>query len=327
MEPIAELQRNAARELNGELINLDKTEGYHEARYSVQIWGKPWPYGTNERPTEAPKSVSQWQFTMKCPTECQGFIGLNWICGLCSVKVCQDCREIKESEHLCDPAKKESVKMLVKEAKPCPKCAVMISKIDGCDQMWCTQCHTAFSWRTGAQEEHVHNPHYYEWMRRTGQTIARADPLPNMECMTPRQILRQAELHLMQNQQLFAWIQPISHTLYHSAYQLRYRIRGDPATEEHKRELRVKRLLNLIDDRKWGMALELLNIQKRRYVDANDILQMFLGASTDILREAMSAPNATSAKQLRDLAEYTNSQIMKHNSKYKNNMDLIKIPA
>jgi hypothetical protein len=39
--------------------------------------------------------------------------------------------------------------------------------------MWCTQCHTAFNWKTGALEKDIHNPHYYEWQRKNGG-LARA---------------------------------------------------------------------------------------------------------------------------------------------------------
>ena len=46
-----------------------------------------------------------------------------------------------------------------------------------CDQMYCTVCHTAFSWTTGKKETGViHNPHYYEWQRQQNNgVIARAE--------------------------------------------------------------------------------------------------------------------------------------------------------
>jgi len=110
-------------------------------------------------------------FVRACPAaDCRGFLSTQWKCGLCNVKVCKECHEIKndntDTEHECKPENVETAKMIMKECKPCPKCAAFIFKIDGCDQMWCTECQTTFSWRTGRVEEgRTHNPHYYAWLR------------------------------------------------------------------------------------------------------------------------------------------------------------------
>lgn len=110
-----------------------------------------------------------------CPAEtCRGFLSEDFSCPLCEIKICKDCHETLtdqsgQAQHTCNPDTVASVKAVAAQARPCPSCASVISKIDGCDQMWCTQCQTTFSWRTGLKEEgHTHNPHYYEFMRRNG---------------------------------------------------------------------------------------------------------------------------------------------------------------
>jgi hypothetical protein len=63
----------------------------------------------------------------------------------------------------------ESAKLIKKETRNCPSCAIPIFKIEGCDQMWCTQCHIAFSWKSGLRVNGVvHNPHFYQWQRAGG---------------------------------------------------------------------------------------------------------------------------------------------------------------
>lgn len=103
-----------------------------------------------------------------CPNaECRGFLSPEWKCFICNVDVCADCHAIKGADaHLCNKDDIKTAKLLAMDTKCCPSCGTGISKIDGCDQMYCTQCHTAFSWSTGKIERgKIHNPHYYEYLR------------------------------------------------------------------------------------------------------------------------------------------------------------------
>lgn len=147
--------------------------------------------------------------------DCRGFLTTQWNCPLCLAHVCKDCHEVmyirkvkedtagkkpqggsssssagssstsngeqpveeppNQTVHTCDPDKVASVRFVSSHSKPCPKCGCPISKIDGCDQMWCTQCNTAFSWTSGqVVTGRVHNPHYFEWLRRNGDQDALA---------------------------------------------------------------------------------------------------------------------------------------------------------
>ena len=115
-------------------------------------------------------------FKNKCPVEhCNGFLDENWTCFLCHSQICQHCMEnlsLNDKEHVCDPDVVASCEMIKNQSKPCPGCSEMISKINGCDQMWCTKCHIAFDWNTGNIDYgNVHNPHFIEWKKNNGEQL------------------------------------------------------------------------------------------------------------------------------------------------------------
>ena len=149
-------------------------------------------------------------FVRACPIEsCRGFLSKQWKCGICGIFTCSKCNipilpknlqgslfgessntsicesdvlpntNEEETDHICNPDDIATAELLAKDTKPCPKCGTGIFKIDGCDQMWCTECRTAFNWRTGSLEiGHVHNPHYFEYQRRMGADVRNIMDIP-----------------------------------------------------------------------------------------------------------------------------------------------------
>jgi DNA-directed RNA polymerase subunit RPC12/RpoP len=116
------------------------------------------------------------KFIMACPMElCRGFLSTQYKCGTCQQQICSDCLSLKQDGHECVENDRLSAEMIKRETKPCPKCGTRIHKIDGCDQMYCTNqqegvyCNTAFSWRTGQLATGtIHNPHFYELQQKQG---------------------------------------------------------------------------------------------------------------------------------------------------------------
>jgi hypothetical protein len=105
---------------------------------------------------------------------CKGYLDNEYQCRLCCVNVCKECHHELIDAHECLPENIETVKTIVNETHPCPNCQTRIYKIDGCDQIFCTQCHTAFSWETGRIEVgRIHNPHYFQWIRTRNIQVPR----------------------------------------------------------------------------------------------------------------------------------------------------------
>lgn len=73
------------------------------------------------------------EFIRQCPNNnCKGFLSKNLYCELCHIHACSDCHEIKNNNHICNPDTVETIKSMKNNTKPCPKCATLIFKIEGC---------------------------------------------------------------------------------------------------------------------------------------------------------------------------------------------------
>ena len=111
-----------------------------------------------------------------CPADgCKGNITKkNYQCCICTLQICNKCFCELEDDHVCKKEDVESVQQINKESKPCPTCGTRISKVDGCNQMFCTNCDCVFDWVTGKIEKgRIHNPHYFEKLRAKNIVIPR----------------------------------------------------------------------------------------------------------------------------------------------------------
>ena len=96
-------------------------------------------------------------------------------CNSCRTTYCCECQVMLSSgelvlPHKCDPNTVTTMRMIRNTTKPCPNCKSAISRIHGCDQMFCTECHTAFDWQTNRIiTGRIHNPHHTEYMQKLEQ--------------------------------------------------------------------------------------------------------------------------------------------------------------
>lgn len=157
------------KEINKELTKLKMTRQEHYQNIYNLKNGK----GKTERK----------KFIMPCPHNgCKGFLSQQYKCEICKLYTCPNCYEVigynKTDEHECKKESVESAELIRKDTKPCPNCGVRIFKISGCDQMWCTECETTFSWNTGRVlvNVQVHNPHFYARQREIQNGNMNRDP-------------------------------------------------------------------------------------------------------------------------------------------------------
>jgi hypothetical protein len=247
------------------------------------------------------------KFIRRCTNDgCRGFLSTQWKCGLCEHWVCPDCFEVKGTEknveHTCKKENIESANLIKKDTKPCPSCGEMIMKIDGCDMMWCTSCHTPFSWNTSTviKTGYVHNPHYFQWVRASGREVARnpAD-IPHNGCNnqmnaisdnTYRQIYNvlfrnMSELAVEERQILRDKLEEIHYRFadirYHQIHNYDAIINRD-ANEETKKYA-VNYIRGRITEEQWKLSLAKYEKKIEKTKEIRAISEAFYAAYVDIM--------------------------------------------
>jgi hypothetical protein len=257
------------------------------------------------------------QFIRACPIEdCRGFLSQQWKCGLCNVSTCSKCnvpkltkssnvdQEQDADDHVCNPNDVATAELLAKDTKPCPQCGTGIFKIDGCDQMWCTECRTAFNWRTGQLETgHVHNPHYFEYQRRIGANVRNILDMP-CNALAPDQyhgILHHlmniaANLSLSPSEREMRGLKPVSKETRHriNTRTMDYAVSIDsfanhilpryrPDAIQDNMELRIQYLTEQITKEEFKSALSREAKQFNKKIEIGQVVQTVVFGMSDIL--------------------------------------------
>lgn len=271
---------------------------YQQTMLQTTRWLRIWDTGDTTG-ADAGAAAARREFVMRCPADdCRGFLSTAYRCGVCSKYTCSDCLEVLgacdggiealKAGHTCKPDLVETAKAIKKETRPCPKCGARIYKIDGCDQMYCTVdgCQTAFSWQTGhVVTGRIHNPHYYEWLRRQGGGAAPREVgdipcggLPAAWEFT-RAILHSGALTTAEKNQLL--------TVHGSLAEFIERLNSYPARPPAlaNKVLNVQYLTNKLSEAEWQRQLELEEAKFARKREIGQILQTLCTAGSDLMRE------------------------------------------
>lgn len=291
--------------------------------------------------SEEELSKEKRKFVRRCTVDgCKGYVSSSWKCGLCSNWICPDCFECKgqtqDSPHTCDPATIETANLIKKSAKPCPSCGEMISKIDGCDAMWCTACHTPFSWKDEKiiVSGNFHNPHHLDWIRKNGGEVPRTHGdvvcggLPHFYTFNSRFLSKfpgQAGQYIATAYRTTAHIQDVE--------MRRFRKHLEPVRSDLIVWNGMHYLMNRITEDEWKTVLAKDEKDRQKSREISDVLQTLVDVSTGIIIKANNYDNKTNVltfkeaieTELENLRQFINNALLNIARSYKCSTPIIMI--
>ena len=260
-----------------------------------------------------------------CPVaDCRGFVE-DGVCGTCEVKVCMGCGEptAEDDHHQCNPDTKKGFQYTIRNSKRCPKCFTNISKTDGCNQMFCVVCKTAFMYDTlEICTSAIHNPHYFQYLRDLEVEVPRMDeedfcnntPIPDSRQFA-YYVQRYANTHnfIFYRDYLFSFTRNLLHIYDISVTRMRRRLQATDHTD-----LRLHFLMNNITEEEWKTELQRREKKSNKNQSCVEIYEMACvvggGYLWQFCRNDLSLSDLF--QQVKQLQKYTNDNLESLEQKY-----------
>ena len=233
---------------------------------------------------------------------CKGMLDLDWKCGICDTFTCSKCFEyIENSKHICTEDNIKTVELIKKTTKSCPTCGEGIYKIEGCDQMYCTSCNTAFSWNTGKiVVTNIHNPHYFEYLRKqsTNGIIPRQPgdlggntDETNIDCINDNHLLQftMVRFRLIQNYKKFQTLiknfTELIRLYLHSKERYNYIQRQITNSENELRILRIEFLSSNLTEDRFKKQINTIYKRNEMYEESHSLIETIYLIAESIVKK------------------------------------------
>ena len=279
----------------------------------------------HNQPESSQMAEERRKFIKKCPLEdCKGFLSTQWKCQLCEKHICRHCYEEKVGDqHQCDPDTVQTVEAIEKDSKGCPNCGILISRISGCQQMWCPECHCAFNWNTLRLETGViHNPHYFAFMRQHGQVpeFGRNNGACDENGLVNRyDVMHYVRSHCPDDSPIGFGILRLLRFAGHELDRGRFIERCEAQNATFLQELRIKYMINELCEEEYKKLLQRHEKKASKERDVQMVRQMFVTTASDLLRALIQDNNLIKfAEMAVNILEYTCNELQRIARQYNN---------